>query len=71
MWDFFVVTLLEAVVTYGFSTRQSITPLTSSQINAFNPYSYYATVAYCPPAQTLAWNCGSMHSSLSRMTSEC
>ena len=38
--------------------RQSITTLSTSQISAFKPYSYYASAAYCKPANTLAWNCG-------------
>lgn len=54
----------------GHSTRQSITPLSPSQINAFEPYSYYAAAAYCTPAMTLAWNCGGIYSSLSRVASE-
>ena len=38
--------------------RQSITTLTSAQVNAYKPYTYYAGSAYCKPANTLAWNCG-------------
>ena len=38
--------------------RQSITTLSSSQISAFKPYTFYASTAYCSPASTLAWNCG-------------
>ncbi|KAF6753512.1 Alpha/Beta hydrolase protein [Ephemerocybe angulata] len=39
--------------------RQSVTPLTASQVSAYKPYTYYAAAAYCAPANTLAWNCGS------------
>lgn len=39
--------------------RQSIGTLSSSQVDAFTPYSYYASAGYCAPAATLAWNCGS------------
>ncbi|KAJ7065267.1 Alpha/Beta hydrolase protein [Mycena amicta] len=38
--------------------RQAITQLTTAQISAFKPYSFYAAAAYCSPAATLAWNCG-------------
>ncbi|KAK7038707.1 hypothetical protein VNI00_010591 [Paramarasmius palmivorus] len=38
--------------------RQSITALSAAQISAFKPYSFYASTAYCKPANTLAWNCG-------------
>ena len=62
MLHFLLATLFGAITAYGLATRQSITPLSSSQIDAFTPYSYYATVAYCAPAQTLAWNCGGMSS---------
>ncbi|OJA11523.1 hypothetical protein AZE42_09435 [Rhizopogon vesiculosus] len=39
--------------------RQSITALTTSQIDAFTPYTYYASAGYCTSTQTLAWDCGS------------
>ncbi|KAJ6474669.1 lipase [Mycena vitilis] len=38
--------------------RQAITSLTSAQVSAFKPYSFYAAAGYCSPASTLAWNCG-------------
>jgi hypothetical protein len=38
----------------------AVTTLTSAQVAAYKPYSYYAATAYCQPAQTLAWTCGSM-----------
>ncbi|KAH0836865.1 Alpha/Beta hydrolase protein [Lanmaoa asiatica] len=38
--------------------RQSITALTTTQIDTFTPYTYYASAGYCTPTQTLAWNCG-------------
>ncbi|KAJ7132261.1 lipase [Mycena epipterygia] len=38
--------------------RQAITALSSSQISAFKPYSFYAAAGYCTPAATLAWDCG-------------
>ncbi|KAF7309487.1 Lipase [Mycena indigotica] len=39
--------------------RQAITSLTTAQVSAFKPFSFYASAAYCSPASTLAWNCGS------------
>ncbi|KDQ26489.1 hypothetical protein PLEOSDRAFT_1044280 [Pleurotus ostreatus PC15] len=39
-------------------TRQSITVLSSAQISAFKPYSFYASTAYCKPATTKTWTCG-------------
>ncbi|KAF8887332.1 lipase [Infundibulicybe gibba] len=38
--------------------RASITTLSSAQISAFKPFSFYATTAYCSPASILAWSCG-------------
>ncbi|KAJ7089828.1 lipase [Mycena belliarum] len=38
--------------------RQAITALSSAQVSAFKPYSFYAAAGYCSPASTLAWNCG-------------
>ncbi|KAJ7497940.1 lipase [Mycena galericulata] len=38
--------------------RQAITALSSSQVSAFLPYTYYAAAGYCSPATTLAWDCG-------------
>ncbi len=38
--------------------RQSITPISTTQINSYTPYAWFASTAYCTPSQTLAWNCG-------------
>ncbi|CAA7264954.1 unnamed protein product [Cyclocybe aegerita] len=40
------------------SRRQSITPLSSSEITAFRPFSYFASTAYCNPSTTINWSCG-------------
>ncbi|KAG9313247.1 Alpha/Beta hydrolase protein [Chiua virens] len=45
--------------TPALSSRQSITALTTTQIDVFTPYTWYASTAYCEPSQTLAWDCGS------------
>lgn len=36
----------------------SITALSTAHITAFRPYTHYASAGYCPPASTLAWDCG-------------
>lgn len=38
--------------------RQSITTLSSSQVSAFTPYTWYASAGYCSPSTTLTWTCG-------------
>ncbi|KAK1221310.1 hypothetical protein PQX77_015882 [Marasmius sp. AFHP31] len=38
--------------------RQSITILSSAQVSSYKPYSFFAAAAYCKPANTKAWNCG-------------
>ncbi|KAF8914462.1 hypothetical protein CPB85DRAFT_1375479 [Mucidula mucida] len=38
--------------------RQSITQLSTTQIDAFSPYTYFAAAGYCEPSTTLAWSCG-------------
>jgi len=43
----------------GLRARQSITALSTAQIDAFTPYTWYASTGYCAPAATLAWDCGS------------
>jgi hypothetical protein len=47
-----------AVAAPALEARQSVTTLSASQVNAYTPYTYYASTAYCRPANTLAWNCG-------------
>ena len=37
---------------------RSITTLSAAQVSAYKPYTFYASTAYCNPANTLAWNCG-------------
>lgn len=38
--------------------RQSFSTLSSADIAAFKPFTFYASTAYCQPAQTLTWSCG-------------
>ncbi|KAG2068439.1 alpha/beta-hydrolase [Suillus decipiens] len=58
--SFIIAALLAAAVQAfpSISTRQSITALTTSQIDQFTPYTYYASAGYCTNTQTLAWDCG-------------
>lgn len=57
-----------ALVLYGVATiqaapsllpRQSITTLSNSQIDAFTPYTWFASTGYCQASVTLTWSCGS------------
>jgi len=45
--------------------KRATTALTAAQISAYNPYTYFAGAAYCNPANTKAWNCGSKCNALS------
>ncbi|KAJ7089802.1 lipase [Mycena belliarum] len=38
--------------------RQAFTTLSTAEVAAYKPYSYYAAAGYCAPAATLAWTCG-------------
>ena len=40
--------------------RQSITALSSAQISAFKPFTFFASAAYCQPTATINWSCGGM-----------
>ncbi|KAI6041885.1 Alpha/Beta hydrolase protein [Pisolithus marmoratus] len=53
-----IVAFFLVASTHALTTRQSITGLTTSQINSHTPYTYYASAGYCTATQTLAWNCG-------------
>ncbi|KDR85907.1 hypothetical protein GALMADRAFT_218973 [Galerina marginata CBS 339.88] len=47
-----------APATVELSKRQSITALTTSQISAFKPFTFFASAAYCNPSTTIKWTCG-------------
>ncbi|KAI6113355.1 Alpha/Beta hydrolase protein [Pisolithus thermaeus] len=53
-----VAFLLAGASTHALTVRQSITGITTSQIDSYTPYTYFASAAYCTAAQTLAWDCG-------------
>jgi len=40
------------------ATRQALTALSSAQISAFTPYSFFAAAGYCSPSTTINWSCG-------------
>lgn len=42
----------------ALETRTSISALSTSQIEAFKPFTHYASTAYCQPSTTLTWSCG-------------
>lgn len=39
--------------------RQAITPLSSSQMASFAPFTHFASTAYCNSSTTVNWSCGS------------
>ncbi|EIN06272.1 lipase [Punctularia strigosozonata HHB-11173 SS5] len=47
-----------ALAAPSLHARQSITTLSTSQIEAFKPFTFLASAGYCSPATTLAWDCG-------------
>ncbi|GLB41593.1 putative lipase (class 3) [Lyophyllum shimeji] len=60
-FTFLSSTLLNALLVRAapvLETRQSFTTLSSSQIAAFEPFTFYASSAYCPSSQTMTWSCG-------------
>ncbi|PPR00191.1 hypothetical protein CVT26_009043 [Gymnopilus dilepis] len=54
----FGLSVVQAVPAPELSKRQSITALSTSQINSYTPFTWFASAAYCSPSSTLAWNCG-------------
>ncbi|KAI9510547.1 lipase [Russula earlei] len=38
--------------------RQAISTLSSTQIDAFAPFTHFASTAYCNPSTTINWSCG-------------
>jgi hypothetical protein len=40
------------------SSSTAITVISSAQVNAFTPYTYYASAGYCNPSVTKTWACG-------------
>lgn len=38
--------------------QAAVSALSTADIASYKPYTYYAAAAHCPPASTIAWNCG-------------
>ncbi|KAJ3993044.1 lipase class 3 family protein [Lentinula boryana] len=38
--------------------RQAISALSTAQIAAYRPYTFYASAGYCSPSTTINWSCG-------------
>ncbi|GBE86690.1 Alpha/Beta hydrolase protein [Sparassis latifolia] len=53
-----VIYAVHAVPAPGLKARQSITALSTTQIDTYTPYTWYSSTGYCNAASTLAWNCG-------------
>ncbi|KIL69048.1 hypothetical protein M378DRAFT_118906 [Amanita muscaria Koide BX008] len=60
MLPLLLATLLNALSCQSapLEPRQSITALSTSQINFFTPYTHFASAAYCQPSTTTSWTCG-------------
>ena len=46
-----------APVSGVLDAREPITTLSTEEVIAFKPFTWFAAAAHCPPAETLAWNC--------------
>jgi len=42
----------------AMSLLAPVTPMTSAQVDAFAPYTYYTSAGYCNPSVTRSWTCG-------------
>jgi hypothetical protein len=54
-----LATMAGTVAIPVLEARQSTSTLSDEQVVSYKPYTYYAGAAYCLPATTLAWSCGS------------
>ncbi|RXW16322.1 hypothetical protein EST38_g9543 [Candolleomyces aberdarensis] len=61
--QFAIVAFAAPVANHTLEARQSVSTLTTAQVAGYKTYSWYASAAYCSPASTLAWNCGTRCSS--------
>lgn len=64
MVGFIVLVVAVSVISSSFASplsatrRQSITTLSTSQIETFKPFTFFASAAYCNPSTTINWSCG-------------
>lgn len=54
--SFYLLGLASAIPTA--EKRQSITAASTTQIDSYTPYTWYASTAYCEPSETANWSCG-------------
>ena len=64
-----LLAFFELACASAVTRRQTITTLSSEEIEAFKPYTFYAATAYCDPSQTLSWSCGGLCLDLSMLLS--
>ncbi|KAF7977985.1 hypothetical protein HWV62_1821 [Athelia sp. TMB] len=55
---FSVVASLAVRAAPSLNTRATTTALTTSQIDAYTPYTWYASTGYCESSTTINWSCG-------------
>ncbi|KAH8989455.1 lipase class 3 family protein [Lactarius akahatsu] len=51
--------VLVGLVNAALVKRQAITPLSSSQMASFAPFTHFASTAYCNSSTSINWSCGS------------
>lgn len=54
LWTLFPLLSLAVSLVSG----QGYPTLTTSEINAYRPYAFYASTGYCAPSTTINWSCG-------------
>jgi hypothetical protein len=57
------VALVDDLPDTTLEKRADPTVLAPSTVSSYTPYTWFASVAYCKPANTLAWNCGGVYTS--------
>ncbi|SRR6266404_6286119 len=58
MWSSAFALVFAGLVSAAALKRQSITPLSSTQIASYDPFTHFASTAYCDPSTTINWTCG-------------
>jgi hypothetical protein len=54
------VALVDDLPDTTLEKRADPTVVAASTVSSYTTYTWYASAAYCKPANTLAWNCGGM-----------
>ena len=60
--------VLSAVITAQPLDNPAITPLSTTEVNDFNSYTYFASAAYSPPSEIDTWSCGGKSSAYLKVT---